>query len=408
MRRALTILLALWGSVGLAGAAYAVQGWMPTTPQRVAAQVAFLDDAIADGAGARMQALFPEGEFFTVALTALAAGNLALAGDDEAATRTAIERLGTAAATIDAPAAVARFGDIPDLPHGTFQRGWSLLLKATRAELDGVVTPQLLAEATTIAEALAASPTGVVASYPGGYWPCDAVVAMAAVHRVHELAGEPIPHLAPWLERMDRLRDPATGLLPHRIDADGAVRDGPRGSSQAIIHMFWPELSRAAAADWVAFRTQFVAEVGGLVGIREYPTGIDGGGDVDSGPLVFGVSLSASAVALGAARANGDDALARALDHEAEFFGLPWEWAGRRSFAAGTLPTGDAFVAWARSVPPGDTADLAAPVAWGLLVMTLVLAAPLPLAPLCFLALHRRVAARPPSARVGEGMPHMA
>ena len=92
----------------------------------------------------------------------------------------------------------------------------------------------------------------------------------------------------------------------------------------------------------------------GLVGVREYPAGDGTAGDVDSGPLLFGVSASASAVTLAAARRNGAVELAADLDHQAEYLGIPLEWAGRRRFAFGLLPVGDAFVAWARGVPVGD------------------------------------------------------
>ena len=40
--------------------------------------------------------------------------------------------------------------------------------------------------------------------------------------------------------------------------------------------------------------------------VREYPRGLDGPGDVDSGPLPLGVSFSATVVTLGAAQVQGD------------------------------------------------------------------------------------------------------
>jgi len=115
-----------------------------------------------------------------------------------------------------------------------------------------------------------------------------------------------------------------------------------------------PELAPAEAkGEWTAYRKLFVVREAGLVGVREYPTGSSGGGDVDSGPLVLGVSLSASAVTLAAARANGDVALAETLDREAESFGIGLQWAGERRYALGQLPIGDAWLAWARRGPCG-------------------------------------------------------
>lgn len=394
MRRGLTVVLVVWWLIGLAGLVHVVGAYRGSTPDRVDAQVAFLDRAIAHGAGAEMQALFPEGEFFTVGLTALAAGNTALGSADPAVRRAAAERLDRAIATLERPEAVAIFGDIDELEHGTFHRGWVLLLRITRADLVGGSTPALQAEADAVAAALAASPVGVPASYPDQRWPCDAVVAMAAVRRTHQLAGRPTPGLEAWLARLDRLRDPATGLLPHRIGPDGAVLDGPRGSSQSIIQTFWGELSPTASRDWAAFRRAFVVREAGLVGVREYPVGAPGAGDVDSGPLVLGVSASASTVTLGAARAQGDTELAAVLDREAELLGLPVEWAGARRFAGGAMPAGDAFVAWARtqarSVPVTQAGVPDVPTAWGTAVIALVLAGPVLLAPVVWLVLRRR------------------
>ncbi|MDO5683936.1 MAG: hypothetical protein Q4G46_14060 [Propionibacteriaceae bacterium] len=395
MYRALTVLLVAWWLLGLAGAAHLASALRPSS-DRVVAHVAFLDDAIAQGAGPRMQELFPEGEFFTVGLTALAAGNAALASADPAEKAIATDRLDRAIARLAEPAAAAHFGDIPELQHGTFYRGWLLLLRVTRAELAGTATPDLQTEADALARALVADPTGVPPSYPDQRWPCDAVVAMGAVQRVHALAGQATPQLADWLARLDRLRDPWTGLLPHQIHPDGTPVSGPRGSSQSIIHTFWPQLSPTAAEDWTVFRRLFVVGEVGLVGVREHPSGVSGGGDVDSGPLIRGISLSSSAVTLGAARANGDLELARSLDREAEALGLPFEWAGKRRFAGGLMPVGDAFVAWARSIPAADQAALPPlPTAWGLIALAGLAVAPLGLAPIGYAALRARRRTRP-------------
>src|ERR671918_583297 len=70
----------------------------------------------------------------------------------------------------------------------------------------------------------------------------------------------------------------------------------------------------------------------------------------------------------------------------AEIFGIPIEINGRRRYAGGLLPVGDAFLAWARSMPP-DTSrassyDRVIPQWWrlpfhavSLLIMTLLVVA---------------------------------
>jgi len=361
LRGFVVLLLALVLAASLAASGHVAHAFLQpdSARERVASQVRWLDRAIAEGAAPRMQGLFPEGALFTHVLTGLAAASV---GDRD---------------TVDATLAASGsaeikdgFGRIEVLDGGTFYRGWRLLLQAEQVRLTGAGRAELAAEAAVVRQALVSSPIGVPPSYPDGYWPCDAVVAMAAVARAGEVAGVPIEPstLAAWRTKLGALRDPATGLLAHRIRSDGRIAEGPRGSSQAIVQSFWPDVDPSGAAEqWRLFTTTFVVRELGLVGVREFPVGDGSAGDVDSGPLVLGVSASASAVTLAAARRNGDAALAATLDHEAEYLGVPLEWAGERRFGFGVLPVGDAFVAWARGVPlvptPSDGSPIT-PDAW--------------------------------------------
>ena len=140
-----------------------------------------------------------------------------------------------------------------------------------------------------------------------------------------------------WLAAAQARLDPATGLLPHRADlATGQPLEGARGSSLSVMMRFLPEIDPAwGAAQYAAFRRQFVTTVAGLPGVREYPLGTEGTGDVDSGPLLAGVSLSASAVTLGAAFAQGDGALADPLLHTGEVLGLPVSWGVTKRYGLG-------------------------------------------------------------------------
>jgi hypothetical protein len=85
-----------------------------------------------------------------------------------------------------------------------------------------------------------------------------------------------------------------------------------------MIQRFWPLVDPAGApASYARFRELFVTTQYGVVGVREFPPGVGGRGDVDSGPLVAGLSASATTVAIGAATVNGDRALAATLVHKA-------------------------------------------------------------------------------------------
>lgn len=347
-------------------------GWGPASDEvRVATQLGFLDEAIGDGAGPRMQGLFPEGDFFTQTLTGIAAARLAHSATTEAVVGQRDRWLGIARRSlvgVGQPQVTAPFAGSMEPAWGVFYRAWRALLviEIATATEDPVDLQSVEVEAAALREAVQASASAVLQSYPGQAWPCDNVVGMAALARAGDLLGTADRELARhWLSRLDPLRDKDTGLLPHRVSPTGQVLDRPRASSQAIVQTFLPEVDPAAAgADWAAYRRAFVVREAGLVGVREYPVGVTGAGDVDSGPLLLGVSASASAVTLAAARRVGDTALADTLDREAELLGLGWSWGGTRRYAGGALPVGDAFLAWARSTPgPGPGQPVAPTVA---------------------------------------------
>ena len=331
-------------------------------PEDVTKQLAFLRGALDDGAGHDMQALFPEGYFFTHALTGLAWTDLAATGhaDRQAAitnARWALERL-------DEPDGTAPFDRDLDPPYGVFHAGWSLLLRAQLAALDPTATDAAdatIAQADGLAAAverqLGSAESPFLTAYPGQSWPVDSVVAVAALRTADRATGGDHHELIErWRARAGRHLDPRTGLLPHRTEpGTAAILDGTRGTSQAIIQRLWPLIDPdGAPGAYERFRRQFVTTEAGLVGVREYPHGLDGPGDVDSGPLVLGVSASATAVMIGAARANGDPGLTEALRDEADVFGVPLDWRGERRYALGVVPVADAFVAWASATPPGS------------------------------------------------------
>lgn len=358
-------------------------GYGPHDPD-VGAQVRFLDAAVDDGAGESMQQLFPEGEYFLLVLSGLAApADEELTTEQQVAVMTErLERIGQA--EVSAP-----FAGSAGTEHGAFYHGWTLLLEVERARLSGEQPhrQRVRAQAERLADALAAAPSGYLESYAGQTWPVDNVVAAAALARADDLLGLPEVGrtVAAWPERVAATRDPGTGLLPHRVDGQGQTLDGPRATSQSLIQLFWPEIDPASAPEqWQRFVDTFVDRRAGLVGVREHPKGVDRGGDVDSGPLVLGVSLSATVVTLGAARAHGDLALAEGLSREGELLGLPVQLAGQRRYAGGVLPVGDAFLAWARTVPaaePEVDSGAPAPSWWAWALLPLGLAAVIQVAP---------------------------
>lgn len=356
MRRLFRAFLVLVILGSLLATAHVARSVLPGTRSTdvVARQVAWLAH-VAPDAAKQMQRLFPEGALFTWALTGLAAGNLARAGVD---VDTHLAVVDDAVAAVNTDEIKLLFGENPLLPHGVFFHGWRLLLLVDQATItqDETQLAEVQREAELILTALDADP--MPTSYPGQAWPCDVVVALAAVHRASVLVD--VVGLdqatATWFEASQDYRD-SSGLLVHQVGSDRA-----RGSSQSIIQAFLPDIDpEVAAREWTVFRDQFLTEELGLVGTREHPHGITAPGDVDSGPLIRDVSASASAVTLAAAKAQGDLELATVLDREADLLGLPLPLPSGRAFALGQMPVGDAFVTWARSVEPAQPTNIAAP-----------------------------------------------
>lgn len=324
-------------------------------------QLRFLRGALERGAGEEMQGLFPEGYFFSHTLYGLAWADLGAAqAPDSPLRRQALAEATWAAERLDTPAGRAPFSPELDPPLGVFAVGWATWLRAgvlalaQPAERPAAAVARLTDDCTALAGAFARSPTPFLQAYPGQAWPVDSVVAVAALTRCEALLGQDHRALiARWSVAARERLDPATGLLSHRVDLrDGRPLDGARGSSQSIIVRFLPAIDpQWGLEQYLRFRAQFVTTVAGVPGVREYPHGQVGAGDVDSGPLVAGVSLSASTVALGAARMWDDRTLAEPLRHTGEWLGFGVTWGGERRYAFGLLPVGDAFLAWALTAP---------------------------------------------------------
>lgn len=66
---------------------------------------------------------------------------------------------------------------------------------------------------------------------------------------------------------------------------------------------------------------------------------------------MLGFAGPATVVGAAAARVHGDHELARALLGIVDAAGMPIQIGGRRRYAGGLVPLGDAFIAWARSSP---------------------------------------------------------
>jgi hypothetical protein len=361
--------------------------YRPGRVETAIAQLRFLESSLAEGGAERMQSIFPEGYVFTWALHGLAAAQVARAlppSDErrEDALRAARE----AVAHVDSDAARATFDSDMEPKYGAFYTSWSLYLRSSVLRASGAwgTAPfdleRFERDCDSLATALSRSENPYLQSYPGSAWPADTAPGVAALAIADSIfGGRYRSTVSRWVRAVRHKVDPRYGALPHEAYfIDGSAVGDPRGESLALMSFVLADVDTSLARQqYEILRRNFVDYTWGVPGVREYPHGVNRRGDIDSGPIVLGYSGPAVVVGAGAAIANGDEELATTLLASTDMLGFPIEIAGRRRYAGGFLPVGDAFLAWARSAAPAAHRTSYAPLVprwWRLPIHALSLA----------------------------------
>jgi hypothetical protein len=84
----------------------------------------------------------------------------------------------------------------------------------------------------------------------------------------------------------------------------------------------------------------------GLPGVRENKRGYGGKGDIDSGPLIWGIGGAASIVGQRTMALHGKWDTYLGLRNSIESFGAAYTYQGKKKYVFGLLPMADAFIAW--------------------------------------------------------------
>lgn len=319
-------------------------------------QLRFLEGRVHDGLGDEMQKLFPEGSVYTHALYGLAwCGYVRRISASDSVHTHALLEARWALSQIEQYEVQGRFPVAAEPKFGTFYCGWhSYLLGSIVALGAATVREQELLDlySAELDTAFANSTSPFMESYSGMAWPADNVVAMASL-AMHERI-RPGAHKAVidrWLMQVAKRYD-ERGMIPHAWDPfTDRQQEHARGCSQALINAFLPMIdSTLAREQFELFRQHFFMERFSVPLVREYPKGIRGWGDVDSGPVILGAGCAASIVGAAACRLNGDVFHAQEVDATVEGFGLVLG-DERKRFVLGALPIADLFIAWGRSMP---------------------------------------------------------
>jgi hypothetical protein len=210
----------------------------------------------------------------------------------------------------------------------------------TYAELNDRITASLIRH-------LKESPILLIESYPDEVYPVDNCFVIGSIGLHERVTGADHSELVRnWVSNTRKMYvDPKTGLLIQAVSGfDGSAHDAPRGSGTALgllaVYYADPELSRDL---YRGIKKSLAQSILGFGVVREYPKGMHGRGDIDSGPVVFGYGLSSTGFALAGARMNDDKKYFRRLYATADLFGAPFHRKKRMEYISGG-PIGNAIM----------------------------------------------------------------
>lgn len=152
-----------------------------------------------------------------------------------------------------------------------------------------------------VTASIASAPCLMAESYPDECWTFDHAVGLAATQISDLLDGRDHgPLRRAWLAHVRRtLLEERTGLLYACCTYKGERRDGPEGTTLWLAAHCLQLLDPAFAADQYArAKRELARDFYGLGYAREWPPGWAGAEDVDSGPIIPGLELSAGSTGL--------------------------------------------------------------------------------------------------------------
>ncbi|MGD8451325.1 MAG: hypothetical protein PVJ57_05850 [Phycisphaerae bacterium] len=175
-----------------------------------------------------------------------------------------------------------------------------------------------------------ASPVLAAESYPDECWMYDNVNALAVMRLSDVLFGtDHADFLKRWREvAPPRLSDPGSKLLISSFTCSGTALDGPEGSTiWMVAHALQLVDADLAREQYRLARRELSRTLLGFGYAREWPDSWVGPADVDSGPPIpgLGVSAGSSGTALIAASAFDDTVYLAELFTTLDFAGFPQE-----------------------------------------------------------------------------------
>jgi len=320
-------------------------------------QLNFLKRQMNGGAAQDMQKIYPEGYVFMQVLYGLTWCDVAdISRSDTMLYKEALEEIDRSYWNVRAEEAKAPFDQSLPLPYGAFYCGWSNYLLSRKLLADGsrrepADVEDFRADCMRIATFFRNDDTPYPESYRGAAWPADAVMCIASL-AIHDRMFKPLYDdvIKQWLRDV-RSKVDSIGLVPHSVNAEtGEPLEVARGGSQCLmLNFLWDIDQTFAREQFQIFKQKFLGKCIGLYGVREYPQGVSGVGDIDSGPVVFHIGTAASIVGVRTLSLYGEKRYAASLRNSIEAFSFSIHRSDEKMYLFGQLPMADAFIAWAHS-----------------------------------------------------------
>lgn len=319
-----------------------------------------LKSAMRDNADIKMQRLYPEGYLFMNAIYGLAWCNfMAGLSNESDSFKEGTAELQKTWTKIDSDRGRSPFNESLPLRYGAFYTGWSTYFLGRKLALEHP-TKRKEAEVTYFkqqCDSIAASVKERIypASYYGSAWPADVILCIASLSW-HDKLFEPryTGVRKDWVGKVKNNLD-AHGLIPHAASPlNGKPVENARGSSQGLMLIFLREIDASFAAEQFAiYRSNFLDRTFGLAGVREYPKGEFGIGDVDSGPVFLQMGSAATLVGMQTLYIYDDVESSVQMRNVIEAVAFPYERDDGKTYLFGLMPMADAFIAWSHSVERG-------------------------------------------------------
>lgn len=319
-------------------------------------ELRFLEHSFADQADSKMQSIYPEGYVFMNALYGLAWCNVLEQSPKQTSHyKKGHDQIQQAFDRINSETGRSIFDETLPLSYGAFYIGWNNYLLGKKLSIenyndrDSIELDQFKKQCEAIATAI--NKETYPESYYGGVWPADAMICVASL-ALHDNMSEPIysEHIASWIKSVKVNLD-KNGFIPHSIHVhDKTIAENARGSSLSLMLIFLKEIdSEFADEQFKLYKSKFYDTRMGLSGIREYPKGELGSGDIDSGPVILQMGGAATIVGLQTTAMFNEPEMSAKISSTLEGLALPVKTKSEKFYLFGMLPMVDAFTAWSHS-----------------------------------------------------------